>query len=179
MPQPLRTRNGPLFVARGVALLLAAVNSASGIMAESMSEDGINYLDQGDAWMRGDWATAVNGTWSPLYPLILGATLRLTRPSVSLEIPIVQLVNFGIFVATLLCFEFFWRRVTERYYAAVAGEDPEPARLPRTAFLFIGYGLFIWTTICLIRLFAVTPDMLLAASVFLAAGLLLRIGGGD
>src|SRR6185369_13250535 len=32
----------------------------------AMNPDGISYLDVADAYLRGDWAVAVNGYWSPL-----------------------------------------------------------------------------------------------------------------
>ena len=166
-----------LAVVRIAALVIAAVNVGAAVVAESMGEDGMNYLDQGDAWMRGDWAMAVNGTWSPLYSIILGLAARVVRPPVAWEFPLAHLVNFGVFVVTLVCFDYFWRQVTDRYYAAAPGESSEPDRLPPWLFLVIGYGLFIWSATSLIRLFAVTPDMLVAACVFLAGGLLLRITG--
>jgi hypothetical protein len=164
---------------RFVALGLAAVNVAAAIQAESMGEDGINYLDQGDAWWRGDWPMAVNGTWSPLYPVLLGLVMRVVRPSMEWEFPLVHLLNFALFVFALGCFEFFWRQAAARYYAAVPGETAEPDRLPSWAFMLIGYCLFIWAAVCLIRLFAVTPDMLVAAFTFLAGGLLLRLPAAD
>ena len=168
-----------LLFLRLAALVLGAVNAGAAMAAESMGEDGINYLDQGDAWMRGDWGMAVNGTWSPLYPLILGLVMRVARPSLTWEFPLVHVVNFGVFVLTLTCFEWFWRRVTERYYAEVPGESHPPDRFPPWAFLVMGYGLFIWTATSLIRLFTVTPDMLVAAFVFLGGGLMLRLLTGD
>jgi hypothetical protein len=38
----------------------------------------------------------------------------------------------------------------------------------------LGYSLFIWVALCLITVWSVTPDMLLAAFVFASAGLFLR-----
>lgn len=166
-----------LLVLRVFALAAGAVNAGAAVLAESMGEDGINYLDQGDAWMRGDWEMAVNGTWSPLYPMILGLVMRAVRPAMSWEFPLVHLVNFVVFVLALVCFEYFWRQATERYYAPAQGESSEPDRFPPWAFLVMGYGLFIWSTTSLIRLFVVNPDMLVAATVLLAGGFLLRILG--
>jgi 4-amino-4-deoxy-L-arabinose transferase-like glycosyltransferase len=164
---------------RAVALVLGAANAGAAVLAQSMNEDGINYLDQADAWMRGDWGTAINGTWSPMYPMILGVALRISRPSVSMEIPVVHLVNLMLFVVALGCFEYFWRRVTERYYAHSSQEASEPDRFPPWMFIGMGYGLFIFTTTALIRLHAVTPDMLVAAFVFLVGGLLLRLAAEE
>ncbi|HSJ64609.1 MAG TPA: hypothetical protein VK922_12015 [Gemmatimonadaceae bacterium] len=174
-PRIERRRDLLLTAFRITAIALAAVNVAAAIVAESMSEDGINYLDQGDAWMRGDWDVAINGTWSPLYSVILGLVLRIVRPPMHWEFAVAHVVNFGIFLLALACFEFLWRQATDRYDAAVTAESSRADRLPRWAFQGAGYGLFIWATVTQIRLFAVTPDMLVAAVVFLAGGLMLRL----
>jgi hypothetical protein len=47
--------------------------------------------------------------------------------------------------------------------------------LPNWAWISLGYGLFIWITLSLINIWAVTPDMLMAALVLMAAGQLVRI----
>ncbi len=171
---------GPLRATlRLLTLALGAANTGAAMLAESMNEDGIHYLDQGDAWVRGDWNVAVNGTWSPLYSAILGVAMRVVRPPIAWEFPLVQVVNFAVFLLALVSFEYFWRQVMARYYASGPQGIPQPDRLPRWALVVIGYGLFIWSTTSLIRLFAVTPDMLVAASVFAAGGVLLRLASGD
>src|SRR5438034_7378343 len=38
---------------------------------------GIPYLEMGEAFMRGNWGTAVNGMWSPFYSWVLGAPMRI------------------------------------------------------------------------------------------------------
>src|SRR5262245_28620635 len=43
--------------------------------------DGISYLDMGDAYLRGNWATAINGLWSPLYGWVLGLSMVLLKPA--------------------------------------------------------------------------------------------------
>ncbi|HZD55605.1 MAG TPA: hypothetical protein VE136_02685 [Anaerolineales bacterium] len=145
-----------------------------------MSEDGISYLDIGDAYLRGDWQMALNSVWSPLYGLILGVVMRISNPIMKLEFPVVHLVNFAIFLGTLLCFEFFWRRENEyRVTRAVDISGNRRVGLPEWAWISLGYALFIWSSLSLIRIWTVTPDMLMAALVYLAAGLVLRIRSGQ
>jgi hypothetical protein len=142
-----------------------------------MNADGMNYLDMGDAFMRGDWAVAINGTWSPLYGFILGLTMELTKPSIEWEFPTVHAVNFVIFIVALVAFEFFWRQATDAYYHHDAEDrDGRLERLPGWAWLSVGYGLFVWSSLALIEIYSVTPDMIVAACVLAAGGLLLRIG---
>lgn len=158
---------------RLLAVVLAAGGVGAAILSESMNADGINYLDMGDAYLRGDWGTAINGVWSPLYSWILGIVLRVAKPGLAWEFAAVHLVNFAIFVLTLVCFEYFWRQVTRECYAQSKAR-PDSIVLPAWAWAGVGYGLFIWSSLSLVEIYAVTPDMIVAALVYLAAGLLLR-----
>lgn len=160
---------------RLLAVVLGAVLAAAAALRQSMSEDGISYLDMGDAFLRGDWAMAINAVWSPLYSWILGTAMWIVAPSPRWEIPLVHLVNFGIYVLALICFGFFWRRLID-----VARRDApdERAGFPEWVWISVGYALFIWSSLVLVRIWAVTPDMLLAALVYVAAGLLLDLGAG-
>jgi hypothetical protein len=140
-----------------------------------MSEDGIAYLDIGDAYWRGDWATAINSVWSPLYAVVLGGVQQLVAPSPRWEFTIVHLTNFGIYLLALACFEFLWRRLGEARAAIGGADSAAPVGFPEPHWWALGYALFIWSALTLIRIWAVTPDMLLAALLYAAAGLYLRL----
>jgi hypothetical protein len=77
-------------VFRLLAIALGALHTWAAIASYSMSEDGISYLDMGDAYLRGDWTMAVNSVWSPLYSWILGLAMRVFRPPMRWEFPVVQ-----------------------------------------------------------------------------------------
>ena len=170
MPRWLR----PLL--RLMALAMAGVHTAVAVMQQSMNADGINYLDMGDAYLSGDWAAALNGVWSPVYAWLLASSVRSFEPSIWWEFPTVQLTNFAIYCVALLCFEFFWRRLTRRHYdrhsmrAGVVG-------FPPVGWLILGYSLFIWSSLDLINIWSVTPDLCVAAVVYVAGGLVLRAPG--
>ena len=166
---------GVCWLLRLIAVFIAAVHTTAAVLSQSMNEDGINYLDMGDAWMRGDWVEAVNGVWSPLYSVVLGGVISLVEPSVSSEFPVVQISNFVVFLVALACFDFFWSELTRRYRSSLA---PTMVGFRPVAWVILGYSLFIWTSLNLIEIWAVTPDMSVAALVYLAAGLLLRHGEG-
>jgi hypothetical protein len=159
---------------RILALGLGAVHTTVAILKQSINEDGIGYLDIGDAIMRGDWEMAVNGIWSPLYAAFLGLTLELSDPGIRWEFPAAQITNFIIYGIALLCFEYFWKQLSGRYHQQLKLQ-PEFAGFDPTAFMVLGYSLFIWSSLNLIEIWAVTPDMLVAALVYLAAGLLIRL----
>jgi len=137
--------------------------------------DGVNYLDMGDAYFRGDWGTAVNALWSPLYSCLLALSLHIIKPSAYWEYTVVHFVNLLIFILTLVCFEFFLRQVI-RYYQGRTGAGYWA--IPTPLWMVIGYTLFIWSSLDLIGLAWVNPDMFVAGLVYLASGTLIRIRNG-
>ncbi len=158
---------------RSLAISLAGLHVYAAIKSQSMNADGISYLDIGDAYFRGDWATAINAVWSPLYSWILGLVNFLVKPAMAWEFPTVHIINFFIFLAALLSFEFMWASVR------AAPNETKGISIPDVYWWALGYLLFIWVTLSLIEIWAVTPDMLMATFVFLAAGLVARTRSGD
>lgn len=157
---------------RFLALALGALHTYTAIQRQSMNADGIAYLDIGDAYLRADWATAINPVWSPLYSWILGLVNFLFKPSMQLEFPTVHIVNFFIYLFALACFEFMWGQVRNT-------NQPDSYYLSEPLWWTLGYLLFIWTSLSLIQIWAVTPDMLMSGLVYLAAGLVAKIRAGD
>ncbi len=161
-------------VLRLLALALGAAHTVVAVMQQSMNEDGIDYLDMGDAWLRGDWDMAVNGIWSPLYSWVLGTVIHLFEPSMRWEFPAVQITNFFVYAAALMCFEYFWRWLTRSLEVGRPAGGGMIGFHP-AAWMILGYSLFIWSSLNLIEIWAVNPDMCVAALVYLAAGLFLRL----
>ena len=139
-----------------------------------MQDDGISYLDMGDALLRGDWKMAINGHWSPLYPWLQGTALRLFNPSTYSQFSVVHFVNFLIYLFVLASFDFLLR-------ATVANRtgsnefDAGARRLPTWAVLAVGYSVFVWSNLAVLRIGTVSPDALMAGFLYLAVALLLRI----
>jgi hypothetical protein len=141
----------------------------------SLNPDGISYLDIGDAYFRGDWKMAINAYFSPLYSWILGLGLQTFRPSLRWEFPVVHLMQFIIFVFNLLSFHFFLMEVVRWNEKQVS---PKFLVFSRRLWLILGYSLFIWSSLRLITLTSVTPDMIAAAFLYLATGIILRVLNG-
>jgi hypothetical protein len=127
-----------------------------------MGNDGVPYLDMANAYMRGDWHTALNGFWNPLYAWLIGLDFLIFRPSPYWEYPMVQMLNFGIYAATVASFEYLLRG-----WLAWRRDDEVAVRV-------IAYGLFLWSSLILIGVWTVNADMLVAASFYAALGILLR-----
>lgn len=158
---------------RLLAIGLGVLHVYAAIKSQSMNADGISYLDIGDAYFRADWANAINPVWSPLYSWILGFANLVIQPSIQWEFPVVHLVNFTIYLIALSSFEFMWKRV--RAHEA----SNESYVIHDSWWWTLGYLLFIWISLGLIEIWSVTPDMLMAVFVFLAAGLIAQMRAGE
>ena len=141
-----------------------------------METDTISYLDMGDYFLKGEWSTALNSYLCPLYPGLLGLTLAIFKPSAYWEYPVVHLVLFGIFLFAFWCFDFFLRQmILLRRQQSSAAE----LHVPDWIWMTIGYTLFLWASLELIRVSETNPDMLVAAFFYLASGCLVRIRRGN
>jgi hypothetical protein len=137
-----------------------------------MNPDGVSYLDMGDATWRGDWHVALNSYWSPLYGWLMGLILLVARPAMAWEYPVVHLLNFAILLATLFCFEFFWRELL------AWREDKDWLGASGPYAWALGYLLFAYVHFVFHPLAFVTPDLMVAAFVYLASGMMLRFAAG-
>lgn len=145
----------------------------------TMNADGMSYLDMGDAYLRGDWNMAVNTYWSPLYSWVVALALLICKPSPFWEFPLVHLVNFIIFLCTLACFHFFLVQLINWYrYRRNNSFERHFENYSEWVLITLGYSLFIWSSIDLIQVSTVTPDMSISGFVYLVFGLLLRIQRG-
>ncbi len=144
-----------------------------------MNLDGVSYLDIGDAYLRGDFATAINAYWSPLYSWLTGLTLAILRPSFQYESAVVHALNFFIYLFAFVCFEFLLHGVNAEHFNRKTVQDAPTeeavAPLPQWILEAVGYTLFLWSALTSININIVNPDMLVAAFAYLATGILLRI----
>lgn len=135
--------------------------------------DAVSYLDLTDAYLEGGWSAGANAYWSPLYPLLLAGAFRLAAPVGDQELVVTQVVNWSIFAVSLAFFVAFWREVRT---VSLGDQDPHAAiPVPEWLWWGIGYLLFLWCTLRLIKVWTITPDMLVLGSALAAGWLLLRI----
>jgi len=139
--------------------------------------DGISYLDMSDGVHLLDWHMMINAYWSPLYPFLIGVARWIIRPSAYWELPVVHLLNFVIFLGTLMSFAFLLTQAvqSQRQHDRLNVNDATDP-LPELIWTLLGYSLFAWSTFVLInRVRKVNPDLGVAACIYLDAGLLLRL----
>jgi len=156
---------------------------ASGAVAcwigrNSTNTDGISYMDLASAFSRHAWPAGINAYWSPLYPFTLGLALRYLKPTVYKEVSVVHAVNFLIFLGAAGAFEFFLSRLLrDRRQCFLSAPGGTWAFLPDWAMLALGYALFLWSSLEMITVSDISPDMLVALFVYLAAGMVLDMRG--
>jgi hypothetical protein len=128
--------------------LLAAVTAvlcvALGWMSRyALNPDGVSYLDLAHALQRGDWVHFVQGYWSPLYPLIIGAVIRVAALSIAASVVLTHVINTVAALAALGMVWWWARRQT------------------RPEFGYLAIGGFMLVSAGMPRIEAVTPDLLL------------------
>ena len=137
--------------------------------------DGISYLEIAGKYSAGDWHSAINAYWSPLYSWILGAAGWLLRPSPKWEVPTLHLGNFLAFAGSLFTFRFFLRQltlfVTDNGGLRTEGEY-------RT-WISVAYAMFLWGALSLTPTYLVTPDAVTNLLLYAIAGLVISVRRGN
>jgi len=138
-----------------------------------LTPDSMSYLDLARLLANGHFSTAVSSYWSPLYAALCGIVLKVFRPSTFWEFPAIHVLNLVIFIISLAAFEYFWTGILS--LAARHSECPIPAWAGWT----IGYAAFLSSSLDLITLGLVNPDLLVSAVVFVISGIVARIQMGE
>lgn len=139
--------------------------------------DGLAYLDIGTAYWRGDWKTAVNAHWSPLYSWLLGLAMGVFKPPMLWEASVAHLLNVGLLAFVVGCFDFLLRELS-RYEADRGAVSDDAAMIPAWALVVICYSVFMWSALDLITVYMVMPDLCVAGFIYAAFGLLVRLRRG-
>jgi len=136
----------------------------------------VSYLDMGSYFFHGHHWAIINGFWSPLYTLLIGSTIHLLKPSLYWEYPTVHLLVFFIFLFTMTGFDYFLRQSIQLR----SDIDPEKKGSSELDWVWItlGYTIFLWSSLDLIGVNKITPDMLVAGFFYLSCGLLVTISAG-
>jgi len=168
--------NDKRFNERSPLILCILLGTAQAwISRYAMNQDGTSYLDVGDAFFRGDWAKAISGYWSPMYCWWVGLVLHVVKPSIWWEFVTVQAANLIIYLVALFCFRFLLHSILRAIREEAANKVDDSRPLPDWVVSWLGYGIFLWASLVLIDVADVTPDLLVAAFVFLIGGYLVDL----
>lgn len=168
--EPLSARLRLLFWC--LAVVMGALHTW--VYRNDVNPDSISYIEMAEAAVRTGWHALVSAYWSPLYPTFLSAAFRILHPSMYWEFTVVHLVNFVVYLADLLCFEFFLRELLAARRTETSSKD-DLRPIPEKIFWTWGYLLFIWSNLFWLRPQQVNPDIIVAGLVYVATALLLRI----
>ena len=142
--------------------------------------DVVSHIEIGEAYLRGDLSTALNGYFSPLYGCILGFLLFLLKPSPYWEYTVVIFCNFLIYLLSLLAFEFFVSKLIEHQKnSSLKTSNEGYISLPEWAIRSLGYSFFIFYSLSMISITSTTPDILVSAFLYLILGIILHIRLGN
>ena len=151
-----------------------------------VDHDGVAYIDIAANYARGDWISAINGFYSPLYSWLLATLLYILKAPRSWDSTLLHLINFAGYLGAYRCFEYFLGRLIRQEQGEVRSED-QSVGLSEIAWQTLGLGLFLYTSLFMANLSGQsgqgepgsTPDIFVLLFVFLAAGLLLRMQSGE
>jgi hypothetical protein len=163
---PKKLRNVSLAVIIAIGVLRVWIGRYT------LCPDGISYLDLSDAFASHRWLEAINSYWSPLYPWMLSWVVPPVT-SAKWQVPAAQMANILIYVLALGCFEFFLQAISERS-RSLEGQQGS-TQLPQSPLRGVAYALFLWSSLDLIGVADVSPDLLVAAVVYGIAGLMVRV----
>jgi hypothetical protein len=146
---------------------------------QRMNPDGVSYLEVADAYLGGNWRFALNAFWSPLYSWAL-VLFKLTIGRLVLdEFTLAHLLNLSIFAGAFAAFDRLLARLVRFRRLTVSDPLDSVGPVPAPLLQVVGYTLFLWSSLALVGLGLVTPDLMLCAFVYLACSLLmdLRLDG--
>ncbi len=147
-----------------LAACLVAGAADAFIGRHAMNPDGISYIDIARTAMLAGPRGLINGYWSPGYPALIAAVMRMTRPVAAAEFPVVHALNFMIFVASL----WAWRALLQSWINEPSYGDSRWGRT-RQALIPLGFGIFILMTLAATPLSLVTPDLAALGTTVLIA----------
>lgn len=161
-----RHRGAIFAVAGGVAGILQAWQSRG-----ALSPDLLNYLALARALLANGWNSSINGFWSPMYSWLLAIPMYFHVVTPSTELLWVHIVNLGVFLLTMLCFHFFLNQ-TLRLARLRAGAKFDAWVRMETRWYFVACAVFLFAVFEWLPNATCTPDLLVAAFIFLSAGLI-------
>ena len=156
-------------IAFALALVLGAMD-AWFFRDWNLNPDGVSYFDLARAVASHGIPTVINGYWSPLYPVTLGAALRLFSPNAQTMYPLVRIVGYLVFVGTTMSF----RRLLRIGVITSAGYHIASS-VTRALVLVAAWELYLLLVLKAIGLFLATPDMGVAMFVFWECGELIAV----
>jgi hypothetical protein len=164
-------RLGPMLLAAALCALFTAPVAWNA--RQAISNDGISYLEVAANTLRlGPVHLLSNAYWSPAYPAILALALKVTHPALASELTVVHSVDWAICAFEYLCFTYFLWNLLQWIQLTCPGVLENQAGF--RAMLAFAYTVLFVSNLD-ITLWFVGPNVLMAAAVYLAAAMCIRL----
>jgi len=143
-----------------------------------LTGDAVVYLDMGEAFLKGDWNSAIVSYFAPVYPLILTLFQSIFRPSSFWEFFVVKVTNVFLLIVSIFAFDLFLNEFIKHYNKKLSLLNSNQnifLKIPDWIWNIFGYCLFIWASIGWSGVQMDTPDAYVSIIIYLASFLTLRI----
>jgi hypothetical protein len=163
-----------------VDLLFLAITLCFGLIQVwacryELSPDSMDYLDIAREIAGGHWSALANGYWGTLNSVFLAPLFRL-HPSPERELLLAHTFELVILVFSFFTFRLFLDSLLSTARLQSEAEEREKKVLiPEWSIRVLGYCLFLWSSLVLVPVFMIGPDLLVTAFVYLSAAMLLRL----
>jgi hypothetical protein len=165
----IRRRLSTLFLVLSLVFGLAQIYACR----YQLNPDAMDYLDIARQLASGHWSAIANGYWGTMISVIL-APMFAFHPSAAWELPLAHLHCVLILFGAFFSFRWFLHTCLDKCGAGDE-EGKATSRPPEWALCLVGYGLFLWTSLEVVSLAVIGPDLLVAMFVYLASAALLRL----
>ena len=136
-----------------------------------MNPDSMDYLDIAREVAAGHWAAIANGYWGTLNSLLLAPLFRF-HLSPERELFLAHLEGIIILLFAFFSFRLLLNSLLDTINLH---KDVEWRSPPEWALCLLGYSLFLWSSLTMIGVATIGPDLLVTAFIYLAASILLRL----
>ncbi len=142
---------------------------------DELNPDSMDYLDIGREIANGHWSAVANGYWGTLNSVFLAPLFRF-HLSPERELLLAHLEGTVILVLSFFSFRFFLNSLLNAVtLEAEEADGGNAALIPQWGIRVVGYCLFLWSSLIMVPVFMIGPDLLVTAFVYLAAAMLLRL----
>jgi hypothetical protein len=144
-----------------------------------LSPDGMDYLDVAREVAAGRWTAIANGYWGTLNSALMAPLFRF-HPSPEKELLMAHSEGILVLLLSFFAFRFFLNSSLDTIRLNTDAQKTDAQKtelrpLPEWALCILGYSLFLWSSLIIVGVALIGPDLLVTAFVYLAAGMLLRL----
>ncbi len=135
--------------------------------------DGVSYLEIASYYVKGDWHSALNSYWSPLYSWILAVLIAVFKTGLYWQPALMHLVNYVAYLLSLFALEVLIADLISFRKRHIG-----PGGFSETTVRLAGYAVFMVAGLLLIGLWYNSPDTVAMAIGFYLLHCLMKIEAG-